>query len=55
MLVPFLSSRHVEAAVAPSRAVEAVRGAEDLEAANDALHALGVHTELDLERDALAS
>ena len=38
-----------------ARLAQAVRGAEDLEAANDALHALGVRTELDLERDALAS
>jgi hypothetical protein len=33
----------------------AVSDATTLEQANDALHALGVRTELDLERDALAS
>ena len=33
------------------RLAAAVRDAPDLEAANDALHALGVYTELDLERD----
>ena len=38
-----------------ARLARAVRGAEDLEGANDTLHALGVRTELDLERDALAS
>jgi hypothetical protein len=34
---------------------QAVAGASSLEAANDALHALGVRTELDLERAAAAS
>jgi hypothetical protein len=33
------------------RLAAAVRDAEDLEAANDALHVLGVRTELDFERD----
>jgi hypothetical protein len=35
------------------RLAAAVRDAEDLEAANDALHALGVRTELDFERDVM--
>jgi hypothetical protein len=34
------------------RLASAVAGADSLEAANDALHALGVRTELDLEREA---
>jgi hypothetical protein len=38
-----------------SRLARAVRGARDLEAANDALHALGVRSELDLERAAVDS
>ncbi|HEY1522250.1 MAG TPA: DUF1152 domain-containing protein [Solirubrobacteraceae bacterium] len=35
------------------RLAQAVNGAADLEEANDALHALGVHSELDLEREAV--
>jgi hypothetical protein len=35
------------------RLAQAVDGAADLEEANEALHALGVHTELDLEREAV--
>ncbi len=35
------------------RLAQAVDGAADLEEANDALNALGVHTELDLEREAV--
>lgn len=35
------------------RLAQAVDGAADLEEANDALHALGVRTELDLEREAV--
>lgn len=35
------------------RLAQAVNGAADLEAANDAMHALGVRTELDLEREAV--
>jgi hypothetical protein len=38
-----------------ARLASAVRGAPSLEAANDALHALGVRTELDLERERLAA
>jgi hypothetical protein len=37
------------------RLAQAVLEAPGLEAANDALHAIGVRTELDLERAALAS
>ena len=37
------------------RLAQAVAGAGSLEAANEALHALGVRTELDLERDAAAA
>jgi hypothetical protein len=45
----------VEATVeAAGRLAKAVDGAEDLDQANDALHAIGVRTELDLERDAAA-
>ena len=40
---------------AAGRLARAVAGAGDLEAANDALHELGVRTELDLERDAAGS
>jgi hypothetical protein len=40
---------------AVGRLARAVDGAADLEQANDALHALGVRTELDLERDAQAA
>ena len=36
-----------------ARLAAAVDSAESLEGANDALHALGVRTELDLERAAL--
>jgi hypothetical protein len=36
------------------RLARAVDGAEDLDQANDALHAIGVRTELDLEREAAA-
>jgi hypothetical protein len=46
----------VEAMMAATgRLAHAVDGAESLEDANDALHALGVRTELDLERDAGAA
>jgi len=38
-----------------ARLARAVRGAASLEAANDVLHALGVRTELDLERERLAA
>lgn len=45
----------VEATVkAAGRLARAVDGAEDLDRANDALHAIGVRTELDLEREAAA-
>ena len=40
------------AIVSSARLAAAVRDARDLEAANDALNALGVRTELDVERDA---
>ena len=39
---------------AAGRLARAVDGAADLEQANDALHAIGVRTELDLEREAAA-
>jgi hypothetical protein len=41
-----------EAVASAARLALAVRDAEDLEAANDVLRSLGVHTELDWERDA---
>jgi hypothetical protein len=45
----------VEATVeAAGRLAKAVDDAEDLDQANDALHAIGVRTELDLEREAAA-
>ena len=45
----------VEATIgAAGRLARAVDGAADLEQANDALHAIGVRTELDLEREAAA-
>jgi hypothetical protein len=45
----------VEATIAAAgRLANAVDGAENLDQANDALHALGVRTELDLEREAAA-
>lgn len=45
----------VEATVAAAgRLARAVDGAADLEQANEALHAIGVRTELDLEREAAA-
>lgn len=34
-----------------SRPARAVRGSTSLESANDALHAIGIKTELDLERE----
>jgi len=34
-----------------SRPAQAVRGSATLEEANDALHAIGINTELDLERE----
>jgi hypothetical protein len=34
-----------------SRPAQAVRACASLEAANDALHAMGIRTELDLERE----
>lgn len=40
---------------AAGRLARAVADAADLEAANDALHELGIRTELDLERDAAAA
>ncbi|MGH2859134.1 MAG: DUF1152 domain-containing protein, partial [Solirubrobacteraceae bacterium] len=40
---------------AAGRLARALDAAESLEEANDALHALGVHTELDIERDAAAA
>jgi hypothetical protein len=46
----------VEATIhATGRLARAVDGAESLEEANQALHELGVRTELDLERDAVRS
>jgi hypothetical protein len=45
----------VEATIgAVGRLARAVEGAADLEQANEALHAIGVRTELDLEREAAA-
>jgi hypothetical protein len=45
----------VDAAVrSTARLAAAVRDASSLEDANDALHALGVRSELDLEREAAA-
>ena len=48
----FLSPRAVVEAV--SRPAKAVAGSTSLEEANDALHALGIYTELDFERDKAA-